>query len=155
MAEIRPLSGSVCAPEGFRAAGVAAGIKPSGNPDVALIASDRPASAAAVFTTNRVCAAPVIVSRRHLEEGRARAVAVNAGNANACTGEQGMRDAVRMAQVAGRALGVEPGEVIVASTGVIGRMLPMDRVEQGLRDAAARLSREGAGDAARAIMTTD
>src|SRR3954469_9957544 len=99
MAEIRPLSGSVCAPEVFRAAGVAAGIKPSGNPDVALILSDRPASAAAVFTTNRVCAAPVILSRRHLADGSARAVVVNAGNANACTGEQGMRDALRMAEV--------------------------------------------------------
>src|SRR5690349_366882 len=83
----------VCAPRGFRAAGVAAGIKPSGNADVALIASDLPAHASAVFTTNRVCAAPVIVSREHLRDGRARAIIVNAGNANAVTGEQGLADA--------------------------------------------------------------
>src|SRR3954469_480516 len=99
MADFPSLPGSVCAPEGFRAAGVAAGIKPSGNPDVALIISDRPASAAAVFTTHRVCAAPVILSRKHVEDGSARAIAVNAGNANACTGEQGMRDALRTAEV--------------------------------------------------------
>jgi glutamate N-acetyltransferase/amino-acid N-acetyltransferase len=155
MPNLHPLSGSVCAPQGFRAAGVAAGIKPSGGLDVALIVSDRPATAAAVFTTNRVCAAPVIVSREHLQDGRARVVAVNAGNANAVTGSRGMDDARRMAQVAAEAAGVPVDEVIVASTGVIGRFLPMERVESGLRAAGRELSAQGDGQAARAIMTTD
>jgi glutamate N-acetyltransferase/amino-acid N-acetyltransferase len=155
MARFQHLPGSVCAPGGFTAAGVAAGIKPSGNPDVALIVSARPASAAGVFTTNRVCAAPVIVSREHLRGGKARAIAVNAGNANACTGEQGFRDARRMAYLTAELLGVAPEEVVVASTGVIGRPLPMDRLEAGLRKAAGELSPEGDAQAARAIMTTD
>ncbi|HTE16814.1 MAG TPA: bifunctional glutamate N-acetyltransferase/amino-acid acetyltransferase ArgJ [Armatimonadota bacterium] len=155
MAEINEIPGSVCAPIGFRAAGVAAGLKPSGNPDIALIVSDEAASAAGVFTTNRVCAAPVLLCREHLGNGKARAIAVNAGNANACTGEQGMRDARRMAGLTGELLGVSDTEVLVASTGIIGRPLPMERVEAGLRNAAGELSREGSADAARAIMTTD
>lgn len=155
MPSLQPIPGSVCAPQGFRAAGVAAGIKPSGNPDVALIVSDHPASAAALFTTNRVVAAPVLVSREHLADGQARVFAVNAGCANACTGEQGMADARSMARLAGEVLGLPASEVVVASTGVIGRMLPMDRLETGLRQASAELA-PGAGDrAARAIMTTD
>jgi glutamate N-acetyltransferase/amino-acid N-acetyltransferase len=149
------VSGAVCAPLGFRASGAAAGIKPSGNPDIALIVSDGPASAAAVFTTNRVCAAPILVSRENLRNGQARAIAVNAGNANACTGEEGMRDARRMAQVTAELIGARLEEVLVASTGVIGHKLPMERVEQGLRRAAAELSRQGGEQAARAIMTTD
>lgn len=155
MPDLQPPSGSVCAPEGFLAAGVAAGIKPSGNPDIALIVSDRPAAAAAIFTTNRVCAAPVHVTREHVRGGVARAIAVNAGCANACTGEQGMRDARRMAATVAGLIRVRPEEVLVASTGVIGRMLPMDRLEAGLKDAAGRLSRDGDIAAARAIMTTD
>jgi glutamate N-acetyltransferase / amino-acid N-acetyltransferase len=150
------IPGSVCAPAGFRAAGVAAGIKPSGNPDVALIVSDRPASAAGVFTTNRVVAAPVLLSRRRLQEsgGAARAIVVNAGNANACTGEQGETDARRMTEVAAEALGIPAAAVLAASTGIIGRPLPMDRVARGIRLAAEQLSPDGAA-AARAIMTTD
>ncbi len=155
MAQVTPLSGSVCAPQGFRASGVAAGIKPSGNPDVALIVSDVPCNAAAVFTTNRVCAAPVLVSREHLEDGRARAIVVNAGNANACTGEQGMRDARRMAELTAGAVGVDPREVIVCSTGVIGRPMPMAHLEIGIARAAAELSPHGDAQAARAIITTD
>jgi glutamate N-acetyltransferase/amino-acid N-acetyltransferase len=152
---LQQIPGSVCAPLGFRAAGVAAGIKPSGNPDVALIVSDSPAAAAAVFTTNRVLAAPVLVSREHLQDGRARAIVVNAGSANACTGEQGLQDARRMAELTAELTEVRPTDVLVASTGVIGRLLPMDRVEDGIRRAAAELSREGASEAARAIITTD
>ncbi|MFN3648645.1 MAG: bifunctional glutamate N-acetyltransferase/amino-acid acetyltransferase ArgJ [Armatimonadota bacterium] len=155
MPEIAPVPGSICAPQGFRAAGVAAGIKPSGNPDVVLIVSDRPAAAAAVFTTNQVCAAPVLVSREHVAGGRLRAIAVNAGNANACTGEQGLRDARRMAELTAELIGAAPAEVLVASTGVIGRPLPIERLERGLRDAAARLRPDGGSEAARAIMTTD
>lgn len=155
MATCNPLSGSVTAPRGFSAAGVAAGIKPSGNPDVALIVSDRPAHAAAVFTTNKVCAAPVLVSREHLADGTARVIAVNAGCANACTGELGLQNARRMAEMAAELTGAAPAEVVVASTGVIGRHLPMDRLEAGLRKAAAELDPEGGPSAARAIMTTD
>lgn len=154
MAAFEQVSGSVCAPRGFRAAGVAAGIKPSGNPDVTLIVSDTPASAAAIFTTNRVVAAPVIVSREHVKEGRIRAIAINAGNANACTGEEGLRNARRMAELTGELVGCPAREVVVCSTGVIGRMLPMDRLDEGLRKAAAALAPDGA-PAARAIMTTD
>jgi glutamate N-acetyltransferase / amino-acid N-acetyltransferase len=146
---------SVCAPEGFRAAGVAAGIKTAG-PDVALIVSDHPASAAAVFTTNRVQAAPIHVCREHLRasEGRARAVVVNAGNANACTGAQGLADARRMAALAGEAVGVPAEQVLVASTGIIGHRLPMEKIEAGIRGASASLERSADSTAA-AIMTTD
>jgi len=155
MAEFFEVPGAVCAPQGFRAAGVAAGIKPSGNPDVTLIVSDYPASAAGVFTTNRVVAAPVIVSREHLAGGAARAIAINAGNANACTGTQGMQDARRMAQVAAQLLEVPVEQVLVASTGIIGRPMPMDRLEAGLALAASELSAENGSQAARSIMTTD
>jgi len=152
---VEVLEGSVCAPHGFRAAAAAAGIKPSGNPDIALIVSEAPANAAAVFTTNRVCAAPVVVSREHLRDGRARAIVVNAGNANAVTGEQGMRNARRMAELTAELIGAAPDEVLVASTGVIGRPLPMDRVEYGIRRAASELTLQGGPSAAQAIMTTD
>lgn len=157
MSEFAPtltqIPGAVAAPSGFRAAGVTAGIKSAGR-DVALIFSDRKASAAALFTTNRVQAPPITVSREHLRQGQARAIVANSGNANACTGEQGLADARRMAQVAAAALGIAPEEVLVASTGIIGHPLPMERIEAGIRQAAV-----DAGDrgelAAEAIMTTD
>lgn len=155
MAEFFEVPGAVCAARGFRAAGVAAGIKPSGNPDVTLIVSDLPAAAAAVFTRNRVVAAPVLVSREHVAGGTARAIAVNAGNANACTGAQGMQDARRMAQITAELLDVPVEQVLVASTGIIGRPMPMDRLEAGLRHAAAELSAENGSQVARSIMTTD
>jgi glutamate N-acetyltransferase/amino-acid N-acetyltransferase len=155
MAELFEIEGSICAPQGFRAAGVAAGIKPSGNPDVTLIVSDRPAAAAALFTRNRVVAAPVIVSREHVKGGSARAIAINAGCANACTGTEGMENARRMARVAAELLGTEPEQVLIASTGIIGRQLPMDRLEAGLAAAAGELRPDGGPAAARAIMTTD
>lgn len=154
MIPLAEIPGSVCAPRGFRAAGVAAGIKPSGAPDVALIVSDSPASAAAVFTNSRVVAAPVVVSRAHVKGGSARGIVVNSGNANACTGAQGKADAERMAELAAAAVGAPPAEMLVASTGVIGRPLPMEKLEQGIRAAAAQLAPDGA-PAARAIMTTD
>ncbi len=149
------VAGSICAPRGFRASGVAAGIKYSDRPDVALIYSDVAASAAGVFTTNLVRAAPVTVSMRHLADGRARAIVVNSGCANAVTGEQGLRDAERMATIAGAALGLSAEDVVVASTGVIGRHLPMARLEAGIHAAAGALGSEGGAMAARAIMTTD
>ncbi|HUG53299.1 MAG TPA: bifunctional glutamate N-acetyltransferase/amino-acid acetyltransferase ArgJ [Vicinamibacteria bacterium] len=142
------------APLGFRAAGVASGIKPQGL-DLALVAAEVECVAAGVFTTNLAQAAPVLVSREHLSGGRARAVVINAGCANAATGERGLRDAREMARLAGHALGCPAAEVVVASTGVIGVSLPMARVQAGIGQAAGLLTREGGALAARAIMTTD
>jgi len=147
---------SVTSARGFRAAGVKAGIKPgSDKRDLGLVHSVAPASAAAVYTTNRVQAAPIAVDREHLAAGKARAVVLNSGNANACTGRQGVADARRMCQVAAEALGLAAEEVLVCSTGVIGVRLPMEAIERGIPDAAAALSEEGGPDAAEAIMTTD
>jgi glutamate N-acetyltransferase/amino-acid N-acetyltransferase len=139
---------------GFRFAGVAAGIKADNQLDVGLIAADGPASAAAVFTRNRVAAAPVELSRAILarSRGRVRGVVVNSGNANACTGKQGVRDAKQMAALAGAACG---GQALIASTGVIGRPLAMDCVERGIADAGAALAADGFDRFAEAIMTTD
>ncbi len=145
---------SVTAPRGFRAAGVAAGIKP-GRPDLALIVADAPCAVAAVFTTNRAQAAPIKVSQEHLAGGRARAVVVNAGCANAGTGEAGVADARAMARATAEALGCAAAEVVVASTGVIGVRLPMDKVRGGIADAARELAADGGPVAARAILTTD
>jgi len=155
----RPI-GVLTRPRGFLAAGSAAGIRGTpGVPDVALLVCETPASGAAVFTTNRLCAAPVQVSREHLERsrGRVKAVVVNSGNANACTGLRGTRDAGRMAALTAGLLDVEPARVLVASTGIIGRTLPMGRVESGIRRAARELSaeRRGARRFTQAIMTTD
>jgi glutamate N-acetyltransferase / amino-acid N-acetyltransferase len=145
---------SVTAPLGFRAAGVAAGIKP-GRPDLALVAAERPCAAAGVFTANLAKAAPVVVSNQHLASGRAQAIVVNAGCANAGTGEDGLADAREMAALAGRAAACPAEQVVVASTGVIGVRLPMDKLRVGIACAGERLSRDGGADAARAILTTD
>jgi glutamate N-acetyltransferase / amino-acid N-acetyltransferase len=147
-------AGAITGPLGFRAAAVASGIKPQGL-DLAVLAADAPCSAAAVFTTNRAQAAPVLVSRRHLAAGRARAVVVNAGCANAGTGEPGLEDAVETARLAASLLACAGNEVVVASTGVIGVRLPMERLRAGLQAAVPALSREGGAAAARAILTTD
>lgn len=149
--------GGVTAASGFLAAGVRSGLRKPGDlrPDLALLFSEVPAAAAGVFTTNRVQAAPVLVSREHIARGRARAVVANSGGANACTGERGVADARRMAAVAAEALGVQVGEVLVASTGVIGVPLPMEKVEAGIRRAAEALRADGNDDAALAITTTD
>jgi glutamate N-acetyltransferase/amino-acid N-acetyltransferase len=148
------VNGAITAPRGFRAAAVAAGIKKDGL-DLALLVADWGCAAAAVFTTNRAQAAPVIVSREHLNGGQARAVVVNAGCANAATGERGMADAREMAAATARELGCRPNDVVVASTGVIGVPLPMDKVRAGITQAIAALSPEGGEAAARAILTTD
>jgi glutamate N-acetyltransferase/amino-acid N-acetyltransferase len=145
---------AITAPRGFRAAAVAAGIKPSGL-DLALLAAERPCSAAAVFTTNRAQAAPVLVSREHLHAGRARAVVINAGCANAATGEPGIADARATAATVAALLSCEPHEIVVASTGVIGTRLPMDKLQAGLGLLVPALAEDGGGDAARAILTTD
>jgi len=155
--DLRKKAGGVVAAKGFLAAGVACGLKPSGAPDLALIVSQRPATAAGVFTTNRVCAAPVKVSRDHVKRGALRAIVANSGNANACTGDQGLADARAMAAAVSQRLDVPAEQVGVASTGVIGHPLDMDKVTAGIEAAARRLarSRAAAADVVRAIMTTD
>ncbi|MGI9186959.1 MAG: bifunctional glutamate N-acetyltransferase/amino-acid acetyltransferase ArgJ [Gaiellales bacterium] len=142
-------------PRGFVAAGVTAGIKASGRPDVALIAADRAVPAAAVFTRSATAAPPVVVSRAHIANGAVRAILVQSGNANAATGARGMRDAEQMVALVADGLGCAAAEVLVASTGVIGVPLPMDKVEVGIAEALATLSPDGGDDAARAITTTD
>ncbi|HEY1281192.1 MAG TPA: bifunctional glutamate N-acetyltransferase/amino-acid acetyltransferase ArgJ [Acidimicrobiales bacterium] len=150
---------TVTSPAGFVAAGVAAGIKPSGDPDLALVATadGAPVAAAATFTQNRLAAAPVIVSREHLEwtSGRAAAVVLNSGNANAATGAAGHAHAEQMAAATATALGCRPEDVLVCSTGLIGIPLPIDIVAAGIPSAAAARSPDGGPAAARAIMTTD
>jgi glutamate N-acetyltransferase/amino-acid N-acetyltransferase len=151
------IPGGVATPLGFRAAGVSAGIKASGNPDLALLVADAPAQVAAVFTTNKVIAAPVIVSQEHLARsgGTVRAIVVNSGCANACTGDAGMRDAREMTAETARLVGCPVEQVLVASTGVIGVGLPMDKVRGGLPAAFNALGADRGPEAARAIMTTD
>ncbi len=146
--------GSVTSPAGFVAGAVYAGVKsygPEPRLDLALLASERAGVSAGIFTQSRVCGAPVQLCKQRV--GRGRAVVVNAGCANVATGEQGLADARRMAELAGRALGLPPDEVFVASTGVIGRRLPMDKIEAGVQRLV--LSAEGGPAFARAIMTTD
>ncbi len=144
-------------PRGFRAAGVAAGIKASGKADVGLLVADAVATAAAVFTTNRVVAAPVVVGREHVAAGKVRAVVVNAGNANACTGRQGDRDARRMCDLTAGLLRCDAGQVLPSSTGIIGRPLPMGKVTAGIAAAADALGNtaEHATAFMDAILTTD
>ena len=147
---------SVTTPLGFRAAGVTAGLKASGKPDVALVVNDGPHHhAAAVFTTNRVEAAPVTWSRTVISDGRADAVVLNSGGANACTGAPGFQDTHRTAEHVGEVLGVAAGDVVVCSTGLIGERLPMELLLPGVDAAVEELSVDGGPAAATAIMTTD
>lgn len=141
--------------KGFTAAGVKAGIKKSGNLDVAVIYTKTQAVVAGTFTQNKVAAAPVYVSKEVVATGTAHAIVANAGCANACTGQQGLDDAHKMAQIAADELGVNADDVIVGSTGVIGVNLPMDKLEAGIKDAIANLSVDGSDNAGRAIITTD
>lgn len=145
---------SVTAATGFVASGVHAGIRKSG-PDLALVRAVEPAVGAAVWTTNRVLAAPVVVSKRHLDIAQPQAVVINSGVANAATGEPGLADAGAIAAEAAGALGLATEEVVVLSTGVIGVPLPMERLLPGVRVAARSLSSDGGADAAAAIVTTD
>ena len=142
-------------PPGFRAAGVAAGLKRSGRKDLALLVSDLPAAIAGVFTTNQVQAATVKLDRRRLAGGVGRAIVVNSGNANACNGPAGLRDADRMTALTADLLSLSKLQVFVCSTGRIGLPMPMDLIEPGIRQAVAALSPRGGRDAAAAIMTTD
>lgn len=140
---------------GFKTAGVAAGIKKNGRSDLGLIVSDVPASVAGVFTRNQIQAAPVRLDRERVAGGLCRAVLVNSGNANCCTGAEGYRNAVRMGRAAACALNVPEAQVLVASTGVIGEPLPVERIESALPGLLAGLKAEGVRDFAEAIMTTD
>ena len=157
MQKVKCIKGGVCSAKGFRAAGVAAAIKYEGRSDVALVVADEPCAAAAVFTTNKVAAAPVVYDRAVVRCGRVQAVLANSGCANACTGAQGLKDAELSALVAAGELGIEPRHVLVASTGVIGRRLPMDRLAAGAKLAARSLGRTAAHGlaVAQAVMTTD
>jgi glutamate N-acetyltransferase / amino-acid N-acetyltransferase len=144
-------------PRGFRASGVKSGIKPSGGDDLAVFLTDGPSAAAGTFTTNRVCAAPVKWCRELLPREDIRGVVVNSGNANAATGAQGLANARRTAERAASLIGCRAEQVLVASTGVIGHQLPMDKVERGLENAVSGLSSEPSSflTAAKAIITTD
>ena len=157
MSSLRTVKGGVCSAKGFRAAGVAAEIKYRGRNDVALIVADAPCAAAAVFTTNKVAAAPVLYDREIVKGGKVQAILANSGCANACTGKDGYRDASVAALATAGELGMDPKHVLVASTGVIGRPLPMDRLLSGMKAAAKKLGRTPAHGLAaeRAVMTTD
>ena len=155
---MKEISGGVCAPKGFFAAGIRCGIKPSSQKkDLALIYSEKACAAAAVFTTNKVKAAPVQISREHIAGGQLRAIIANSGNANACTGQAGIDAARKMAQLTAETLDIKPGEVAVASTGVIGVPLPVDVIEKNIGTLKANLHNGEQGNAAalEAIMTTD
>jgi glutamate N-acetyltransferase / amino-acid N-acetyltransferase len=156
MADWQVIPGGVTAPKGFKAGGIAAGLKPSGSPDLALIVSDVDAIAAGVFTTSQVKAACVDYCRQRLQaRPTARAILCNAGQANAATGAQGWADAVESAQLAGQALGVSPESVLVASTGVIGQRIKMEQLRSGIPKLVETLSDDGSDAAANAIVTTD
>ena len=152
---MRYITGGVTAPRGFSAAGLACGLKKDGAPDLALVFSESPAVAAGVFTTNKVKAAPVIVSQEHLAAEYARAVVLNSGNANACLGEQGLQDARAVATETAGLLQISPEEVLLGSTGVIGVPLPVGKILAALPNLVKSLSTTGGAAAARAIMTTD
>jgi glutamate N-acetyltransferase/amino-acid N-acetyltransferase len=140
---------------GFKAAGVASGIKKNDEPDLGIIFSEVPSNVAGIFTRNRVQAAPVLLDRQRIESGSCRAVIANSGNANCCTGEQGMRDAVSMAAAAAKALRIPEESVLVGSTGVIGAFMPINKVKAAIPGLVESLSSGGFVDFARAIMTTD
>ncbi|MBW3578711.1 MAG: bifunctional glutamate N-acetyltransferase/amino-acid acetyltransferase ArgJ [Actinobacteria bacterium] len=147
--------GGVTAPSGFRAGGVLAGLKRSGRPDLALVVSDVPAIAAVAVTTNRVRAAPCVITARNAADGHARALVVNSGNANACTGPDGLAAAEATTEAVATHLGIDPTDVLICSTGVIGVPLDLARLLAAIPRVVADLSDDGGGRAARAILTTD
>ncbi len=156
MADWREIDGGITAPKGYRAAGIKAGLKPSGLPDLALILSDVDAIYSGVFTTSQVRAACVDYCKERLQARQnARAVLCNAGQANAATGEQGMRDAVESAQILAKELNISPESILLASTGVIGQRIKMDAMRSGIPNLVAALSETGSDAAAGAIITTD
>ncbi len=147
------LNNNVCSPKGFKALGKTVGIKKSGKADCAVIFSEVAADAAAVYTSNKVKGAPLIVTKKHLEDGKAQAIVVNSGVANVCTGEKGIKDAEEVAKLSAEELGIDADDVLVASTGLIGAFLPMDKISKGLKGIKNEL--KISPDAATAIMTTD
>ncbi len=152
----RVVKGGITAPQGYLASGVAAGVKKKGV-DLAVVFSSQPAAAAGMFTTNRVLAAPVVLSKENLKStrGRARAIMINSGCANACTGKQGMQDALITTRGLASRLEVDPSQILVGSTGVIGAFLPVPKMLKGIASAVSALNSKGGSAAARAIMTTD
>lgn len=148
---------TITAPKGFRAGGLVCGIKPSGRPDLALLVAEARCAAAAVFTPNRFCGAPIVVGRKHVADGRLQAIVVNSGNANVATGTRGLKDAQRMCQRAGACLAIDPHDVLPASTGVIGAFLPMGKILPGIDRLSGQIAATAAGGGAfaRAILTTD
>ncbi len=152
---MKTISGGVTAAQGFKAGGAACGVKKNQLPDLALVYSMVPATAAGIFTTNQVKAAPVILSMENLKRGKAQAIIANSGNANACVGEAGMEAARRMTAATGKALDIPNDSVLVASTGVIGIALPVEKIETALAGKIEFLSDNGSAAATRAIMTTD
>ncbi|HHU06612.1 MAG TPA: bifunctional ornithine acetyltransferase/N-acetylglutamate synthase [Clostridiales bacterium] len=152
---INKVSGGVCAPKGFVAGGIHCGIrKNQSKKDLAIIFSEKECSAAAVYTQNKVLGAPILVTRSHIADGKARAVVCNSGNANTCNAD-GVEKATIMCRLTADALGIKPSDVIIASTGVIGQPLDMEPIEKGIMALAPTLSADGSSDAAEAIMTTD
>jgi len=148
---------TITAAKGFLAAGVHCGVKKSGKPDLALLACPTGATATALFTTNKIVAAPVTICKKHVKSSKVYAVVINSGNANACTGEQGLKDAITMCGKVGKELNVNPHNVLIASTGVIGSQLPIRKVTAGIKKAAKKLNAgpKAGLDFAKAIMTTD
>lgn len=152
---MKEIPGGITAPKGFFASGIYAGIKRTNKLDLAIIYSEKDATVAGTFTTNKVKAPPVILTEKQVRKGRARAVIVNSGNANACTGAQGMKDAKEMAALTADALFIDQDLVCVSSTGVIGERLPMNKIRSSIKLSANSISPDGGKDAAVAIMTTD
>ena len=145
---------SILSPTGFKAGAVHSGLK-SKNEDIGVIFSEVRSSAAAVYTKNKVCAAPITVTKEHLKDGFAQAIVVNSGCANACTGEEGMKNAREMAEITASELNIKPEDVIIASTGVIGHQLPMNKIKSGIKGACSNLSDNDDGPISRSIITTD
>ncbi len=155
MPDLEWLDGGITAVPGILAGGVAAGIKPSGKKDLALIYSPTPARVAAVFTSNQVRGAPVLVSMEHVKKGVAQAIVASSGCSNVCTGEQGIRDAREMTRLAAELLRIKPDHVLIAATGVIGVLLPMDKIRTAMPKLVKALSPQGGRGANEAILTTD
>jgi len=153
--KLKEVDGGITAVQGVRAGGIHCGIKKDGSSDLAMIAFDRPCKTAAVFTRNKVRAGFISVNLKHLGDRLAQAVVINSGCANAGTGKRGIADAEKVSLICAEALGIDAGNVLTASTGRIGGYLPMDKIEQGIKELAPRISTETGDEAAEAIMTTD
>ncbi|MFW6288010.1 MAG: bifunctional ornithine acetyltransferase/N-acetylglutamate synthase, partial [bacterium] len=153
--DIKKIDGGITAAGGYKAAGLSCGIKKSGKKDLALVYSEVPAVGAAVFTKNHFKAAPVILSIEKMKNETIRAILINSGNANACTGEKGKEDAVNLISLTAEKLNINDDEVHMSSTGIIGEFLPVDIIREGIEEIATMLDISGSSQAAEAIMTTD